>query len=68
MTVNHQWLERATLVAEYRACAEHYAALAAMNLDFAQREKPIELAEAARLNCEAIRARLTEHKNANPTV
>ena len=65
MIVNHQWLERATLVAEYRACVEHYAALAAMNLDFVQREKPIELTTAARLNCEAIRAKLTEHTNAN---
>jgi hypothetical protein len=67
MRTNEQWLERAMLVAEYRACAEHYASLVILNRGSARRLKPIELTEAARLNCEAIRARLTEHKNADPT-
>jgi hypothetical protein len=47
---------------EYRACAEHYASLVILNRGSARREKPIELTEAARLNCEAVRAKLAEHK------
>jgi hypothetical protein len=62
MRLNDQWMERVALIAEYRACVEHYAALATLKRDSARREKPIELTEAARLNCEAARARLAEHK------
>ena len=63
MSTNHQWLDyRATLVMEYRACAAHYAALAIVNVDSARKGKPIELIEAARLNCEAARTRLADHK------
>jgi hypothetical protein len=43
-------------------CTEHYASLVILNRGSARRGKPIELTEAARLNCEAVRARLTEHK------
>ena len=64
MMTNHQWLERETLVAEYKACVEHFAALATANLDSVRREKPTELTDAARLNCNAVRARLANHKNA----
>ena len=63
MMTNHQWLERATLLTEYRACVEHFAALATANLDSTRREKPMELTDAARLNCDAARARLANHKN-----
>jgi hypothetical protein len=62
MTTNHQWLDRATLIMEYRACVEHYTALVTVNLATARGQKPIELIETARLNCDAVRARLTEHK------
>jgi hypothetical protein len=58
MSTNEQWLERVTLIAEYRACVEHYRALASVNLDFARRDRT----EAARLNCAVAKARLAEHK------
>jgi hypothetical protein len=63
MMTNCQWLERATLLAEYKACVEHFAALATANLDSVRREKPMELTDAARLNCNAARTRLADHKN-----
>jgi hypothetical protein len=64
MMTNHQWLERATLLTEYKACVEHLTALATANLDSVRRDKPTELTDAARLNCDAVRARLASHKNA----
>jgi hypothetical protein len=47
---------------EYRACTQHYAALVILNRGSARRQKPLELTEAARLNCETVRTRLADHE------
>jgi hypothetical protein len=62
MTTDHRWLEKAALVAEYKACVEHYTALVILNRGSALRGKPVELTEAARLNCEAVRMRLADYE------
>ncbi len=61
----HGWV-RASLVTEYKACVEHYTALAgATDVPDAERQarmERIKLIETARLHCEAARAAVEVHR------
>jgi hypothetical protein len=54
--------ETRALVAEYKACVERCAALAILNSDGALLGKLGNVNEAARLNCETVRAKLDESR------